>query len=109
MMLLAHSPHNRILIALTTVTGPRTNPPPGTMTQTLSTLHRHPRTRFVIAPPSRRAVGRTASRDFDRLVAARFLAELAFGAVGDADPPLDDAVGARGDGALAADAAGRGG
>jgi hypothetical protein len=56
----------------------------------------------------RRAVGAAVSGEFHGLVAAGVLAHLALGAVSDADASLDDAVGAGGVRAFAADAFGFG-
>lgn len=53
-------------------------------------------------------MARAPSGDFDGLGAAGDFAQFALGAVGHADSSLDDAVGAVGEGAFAADSAGGG-
>mmetsp|Transcript_198 Transcript_198/g.350 ORF Transcript_198/g.350 Transcript_198/m.350 type:complete len:136 (-) Transcript_198:679-1086(-) len=109
MMLLTHPPHNGVLATpLPIRPHPLAHSPPRPVTQTLAPLHRHAGTSLEVALAPRRAVARAPSGDFDGLGAAGDFAQFALGAVGHADSSLDDAVGAVGEGAFAADSAGDG-
>lgn len=101
-VLLAHSPHDGILLALLGPSQPpliafrhtriTAQPPSSAVAQTLPSLDSHARASGRTALASRRTVRRAVSRELDGLVAIGEGAELALGAVGDADPALDDAI-----------------
>ncbi len=106
-MLLAHSPHDGILLALlysrnatappavafhSSSTGITAQLSSSAMTQTLSSLYSDTcaSRRTALAPA--RTVRGAVARELDGLVAIGEGAEFAFGAVGDANSTLDDAI-----------------
>ena len=67
-------------------------PPSSAMAQTLSSLDRNTCASRRTALASRRTVSRAVSRELDGLVAIGEGTELAFSAMSDTDPALDDAI-----------------